>query len=623
MVLKSGEQAPLTLVRIVEILQSVFPADVVRAVPVLEVEVPQALIHHKLVKMVSLTGSILPLNIKLLNLEDSVLSLYLIRHLACLLHLKDIVGQSHAPVRWYTRESSRRIASCSPAKWPLPYIDSPPGPPQDSDRGQDERARSAGAASSAAMASNRGAESMLEDRLAAQHHRAPVSAFNPLSTPLTDDPPDGTNVSSASSVAESIPPPLITESMTVSEPDITLLNTMTSVSSAPSIAICNKEIGGVEPMTELMQAELNQLYFDRVHLSVQILHQRRYLSWARNAAKRTSRRCLQYAVWTLASLLSAQFQHLQDSFYKETKRTLELSYLSGDSNTPVDTEEIQAWILIATYESMRTFHRSAWMSAGRAFRLVQLMRLHELDSPTKPPVPEADLVETEEKRRVFWMAYFLDHLFSMRNNWPITLNEHVICTRLPAPEREFQSGQPVLGAFLSEAIMDVKPQTTSPFNECVILATICGRSLFHAQQYSVRFIYGDTAPNWTDQHQWLDSLLNNRLQILSQYYPSPTQICDPMLSFAHIMGQASVIHLYKGMESVVHPLMPIPLLLSAEFLYSNRGTDAAFNSLLQELLQTFRQLKNVNDPSQSYIHLLELSCTTASIGLARESSTAP
>jgi hypothetical protein len=79
---------------------------------------------------------------------------------------------------------------------------------------------------------------------------------------------------------------------------------------------------------------------------------------------------------------------------------------------------------------MRTFHRSAWMSAGRAFRLVQLMRLHEIDSPTKLPVPEADLIETEEKRRVFWMAYFLDHLLSMRNNWPITLNEHVVRLRL-------------------------------------------------------------------------------------------------------------------------------------------------------------------------------------------------
>ncbi|KAG2418080.1 hypothetical protein HFD88_001180 [Aspergillus terreus] len=58
MVRKPGEQDPLTLVRIVEIMQSVFPADVVQAVPVLGGEVPQALIHHKLVKMVSLTGSI-------------------------------------------------------------------------------------------------------------------------------------------------------------------------------------------------------------------------------------------------------------------------------------------------------------------------------------------------------------------------------------------------------------------------------------------------------------------------------------------------------------------------------------------------------------------------------------
>ncbi|KAL5355207.1 aldehyde dehydrogenase domain-containing protein [Aspergillus floccosus] len=57
MVLKPGEQAPLTLMRIVEILQSVFPTDVVQAVPGLGAEVPQALIHHKLVKMVSLTGS--------------------------------------------------------------------------------------------------------------------------------------------------------------------------------------------------------------------------------------------------------------------------------------------------------------------------------------------------------------------------------------------------------------------------------------------------------------------------------------------------------------------------------------------------------------------------------------
>lgn len=57
MILKPGEQAPLTVMRIVEIVQSVLPTDVVQVVPGLGPEVPQALVTHPLVKMVSFTGS--------------------------------------------------------------------------------------------------------------------------------------------------------------------------------------------------------------------------------------------------------------------------------------------------------------------------------------------------------------------------------------------------------------------------------------------------------------------------------------------------------------------------------------------------------------------------------------
>ena len=57
MILKPGEQAPLCVLRIVEILQDILPKDVVQAVPGLGAEVPQALITHSLVKMVSFTGS--------------------------------------------------------------------------------------------------------------------------------------------------------------------------------------------------------------------------------------------------------------------------------------------------------------------------------------------------------------------------------------------------------------------------------------------------------------------------------------------------------------------------------------------------------------------------------------
>lgn len=56
-IIKPGEQAPLTVMKVVEILQKVLPENVVQAVPGVGVEVPQALTSHPLVKMVSFTGS--------------------------------------------------------------------------------------------------------------------------------------------------------------------------------------------------------------------------------------------------------------------------------------------------------------------------------------------------------------------------------------------------------------------------------------------------------------------------------------------------------------------------------------------------------------------------------------
>ncbi|KAJ5825289.1 hypothetical protein N7474_002427 [Penicillium riverlandense] len=57
LVLKPAEQAPLTLMRIVDIISEVLPKDVVQVVPGLGTAVPQARINHPLVKMVSFTGS--------------------------------------------------------------------------------------------------------------------------------------------------------------------------------------------------------------------------------------------------------------------------------------------------------------------------------------------------------------------------------------------------------------------------------------------------------------------------------------------------------------------------------------------------------------------------------------
>jgi acyl-CoA reductase-like NAD-dependent aldehyde dehydrogenase len=57
MILNPSEQAPLAVIRIVEILSQILPKGVVQIVPGFGPEVPQALVAHPLVKMVSFTGS--------------------------------------------------------------------------------------------------------------------------------------------------------------------------------------------------------------------------------------------------------------------------------------------------------------------------------------------------------------------------------------------------------------------------------------------------------------------------------------------------------------------------------------------------------------------------------------
>lgn len=92
-----------------------------------------------------------------------------------------------------------------------------------------------------------------------------------------------------------------------------------------------------------------------------------------------------------------------------------------------DVEIIQALVLVSTYESMRGFYDLAWVSAGKALGLSQIMGLHELDGAAQTVFLEnSSPMEKEEMRRVFWMAYFLDVLFCIRGHWPVTLTETMV-----------------------------------------------------------------------------------------------------------------------------------------------------------------------------------------------------
>ncbi|KAG7406324.1 Citrinin biosynthesis transcriptional activator mrl3 [Fusarium oxysporum f. sp. rapae] len=123
-------------------------------------------------------------------------------------------------------------------------------------------------------------------------------------------------------------------------------------------------------------------------------------------------------MWIIAILLSTQFRELIEPLYTQVKKDLE-------SSGSFEVEHAQSWTLLTVCELMRASYSQAWISAGRMFRLVQGLRSYEIDSPDKVHSSKEDSTRTEEKRRVFWMAYLLDHLFGMRNDWPVTLSEHM------------------------------------------------------------------------------------------------------------------------------------------------------------------------------------------------------
>lgn len=384
-------------------------------------------------------------------------------------------------------------------------------------------------------------------------------------------------------------------------------------------------------ITELMKADLNHLYFDRVHLFAPILNSRRYFSRAARPMSATAPFVgLQHAMWTLAAWLGSQFREIQKGLYTHTRAMLE--HLDTITESP-PIELAQAWIFLAIYEIMQVNYDRGWLSAGRCFRLVQLMKLYEVDVPNGVAESSLSYVEIEERRRTFWMAYLLDRFINLVNHTPLTLNEQVILTRLPAPESAFQRDRPTKTQYLSKVITggdDV--QHVSPFNACIVLMTISGRCLSHHQQCIVERAYGNTPQDFLTRHQWLESILADKIKMMldgSSGDPDDER-ADPMLLFTNMAAQATTLLLGKAMQSVpwnceevisgfeqraleaaqkvchlsqsltefgtfkIHPFTPIPLLFCAEFAQKYKQRDPAFEALYDSMIACLRDLSTVN-----------------------------
>ena len=161
-----------------------------------------------------------------------------------------------------------------------------------------------------------------------------------------------------------------------------------------------------------------------MHSFAPVVHRRTYLTWRQETTRSDSQKCLQYAMWTLASSVSAHYKDIGEHIYQRTRSALEIL---DSENMMADVDQVQAWLLLAIHEFICVdFHRG-WMSSGRAFRFIQLHWLRSLDGV----FDQNKWIEQERKRRTFWTAYCLDRFISMRTRTPLTFTEEVSPHHIP------------------------------------------------------------------------------------------------------------------------------------------------------------------------------------------------
>ncbi|KAI0194225.1 hypothetical protein F4808DRAFT_464530 [Astrocystis sublimbata] len=388
-------------------------------------------------------------------------------------------------------------------------------------------------------------------------------------------------------------------------------------------------------LSSLVQSDLDQLYLDRVHEFVPIVH---------HDSVSKAPTGLRHAIWTLAASASTYHLPLRDKLYDRTRQILEGQDQCSNDAKVVDTGIVQALLLLAVHELMCVGFRRAWLSAGRAFRLIQLDTTWT--APTGPLTSDSTYfnhtydpqwVEAEERRRTFWFAYCLDRFLSLQNRSRPVFSERVP-VRLPCPDLAFRYCQPVFtGCLLDANILTTADEqgSTSSFGDLIVVATVAGRVLSHQidANLALATASSEDGKHSTPRHSWdsLYSLFSNRMRAFNLCHPALAQERDPMLLFLAMLWHAVGIYLCHSADSTptaathvthtakaklsqlvdnsahemlglmnklaewsswkVHPLMNIPLSLFVELLAPRPDLIEAFTLKLNEIIKTTHGLR--------------------------------
>ncbi|KAI1421615.1 fungal-specific transcription factor domain-containing protein [Xylaria sp. FL1777] len=296
--------------------------------------------------------------------------------------------------------------------------------------------------------------------------------------------------------------------------------------------------------------ELHQIFFEKIHPSVPMIHRFRYLAAMNLAPSQRPPVALRYAIWTLACSITDKYKDLKDLFYQRARKYVEADAIRGYGEHSITIAHCQTHVLLASYEFKMMYFPRAWMNTGAAVRLAQMIGLHRIDGnglDVKQCLPPPrDWTEREERRRTFWMAFCQDRYASIGTGWPMTVDERDIMTNLPASDEAFSLSRPEQTQTLADAMSPAGAAKLSAFGGIVLMATLFGRNLTHLHRPDVDDRDHDMNGEFWKRHRLLDNILLNTSLCLPNQLKLPAGLNNPNIVFTNMNIHTSTICLHQA-----------------------------------------------------------------------------
>ncbi|KAL7918089.1 fungal-specific transcription factor domain-containing protein [Trichoderma austrokoningii] len=183
-----------------------------------------------------------------------------------------------------------------------------------------------------------------------------------------------------------------------------------------------------EPMPNILDPTLQKLYkryFDVFHPLIPIINRGRFELEISQSCPTLELQALSYAMAALTAFSVPELQNCAKFYHEQARNLIDLCERQEGGDSLGNINILQAYAIVTFYELRRPNFARAYLTLGRAIRLVQILGLDNKKSNSgmnarwglsKQPSHSTSPAEQEEKRRVFWILFIFDSFASLRSN---------------------------------------------------------------------------------------------------------------------------------------------------------------------------------------------------------------